>query len=219
MGGYSSEKKKVANIRRDYALEKLTESSVDENPINQFMVWFEQATSADLLDANGMVLSTASKKGIPSSRVVLLKGVDENGFRFYTNYGSQKGRELGENPHAALCFYWAALERQVRIEGNVEKAAREDTEAYFRERPRTSQIGAWASHQSVRVKSREELDNRYKELEQKYEGQEVPVPDFWGGFLLRPRKIEFWQGRKDRMHDRICYEKDDESWKMYRVAP
>lgn len=206
-------------MRRDYAREKLTESSVEDNPINQFMVWFEQAASVDLLDPNAMTLSTVSSEGIPSSRIVLLKGVDERGFRFYTNYDSQKAQELDGNPHAALCFYWAPLERQVRIEGEVEKLSRDESEAYFGQRPRMSQLGAWASEQSSKVGSREELDKRFDEVKQRFENQEVSLPDFWGGYLLKPRKIEFWQGRKDRMHDRICYEKKDDGWEMFRLSP
>ncbi|HEX6981774.1 MAG TPA: pyridoxamine 5'-phosphate oxidase [Balneolaceae bacterium] len=219
MGGYRSDKREVAQMRRDYAREKLTESSVEDNPINQFMVWFEQAASVDLLDPNAMTLSTVSSEGIPSSRIVLLKGVDERGFRFYTNYDSQKAQELDGNPHAALCFYWAPLERQVRIEGEVEKLSRDESEAYFGQRPRMSQLGAWASEQSSKVGSREELDKRFDEVKQRFENQEVSLPDFWGGYLLKPRKIEFWQGRKDRMHDRICYEKKDDGWEMFRLSP
>ncbi|NIT61430.1 MAG: pyridoxamine 5'-phosphate oxidase, partial [Aliifodinibius sp.] len=168
-------------------------SEVCENPIDQFTEWFEQAFAADLLDVNAMTLSTATKQGRPSSRIVLLKGVDEDGFQFYTNYGSRKGQELNENPYAALCFYWAPLERQVRIEGEVEKISRSTSENYFQQRPRESKLGAWASKQSNKVGSREELEKRFKEIKQKFEDQEIPLPDFWGGFLLRPQRIEFWQ--------------------------
>jgi pyridoxamine 5'-phosphate oxidase len=214
-----SDKRKIAQLRRDYSQEALLESDVFENPIDQFMKWFEEALSAELVDPNAMTLSTVSQDGMPSSRVVLLKGIIEEGLQFYTNYTSQKSKELEANPQAALCFYWAPLERQVRIQGTVEKLSREESADYFRQRPRQSQLGAWASSQSDRLESREELVKRFEEVKKQFEGQEVPLPDFWGGYLLRPSKIEFWQGREGRMHDRICYEKEDGSWKRNRLAP
>jgi len=213
------EEKSVAELRRDYTKQELLESEVCDDPIDQFVKWFEQALSADLLDVNAMTLSTATNDGRPSSRIVLLKGVDEQGFRFYTNYNSRKGRELDENPQAALCFYWAALERQVRIEGTVQKVSKEDSENYFRQRPRLSQIGAWASQQSTEVDSRDALVAKFKEIEQRFKDQEVPLPEFWGGYLLQPNRIEFWQGRKGRMHDRICYNKEGDHWSKSRLAP
>lgn len=211
--------KKIAELRREYSQQQLVESEVCEHPIDQFSQWFQQALSAKLLDANAMTLSTATKEGKPSSRIVLLKGIDENGFRFYTNYESRKGRELNENPHAALCFYWAPLERQVRIEGKVEQLSPKESEDYFHQRPRQSQLGAWASKQSTKVKSREVLESRFKEMQEKYRNQEIPLPEFWGGFQLMPQRIEFWQGRKSRMHDRICYEKKNGEWQIFRLAP
>ncbi len=213
------EEKSVDELRRDYTKQELLESEVCDDPIDQFVKWFEQALSADLLDVNAMTLSTATNDGRPSSRIVLLKGVDEQGFRFYTNYNSRKGRELDENPQAALCFYWAALERQVRIEGTVQKVSKEDSENYFRQRPRLSQIGAWASQQSTEVDSRDALVAKFKEIEQRFKDQEVPLPEFWGGYLLQPNRIEFWQGRKGRMHDRICYNKEGDHWSKSRLAP
>lgn len=206
-------------MRRDYAREELSESAVSKNPVDQFMVWFEQALSADLLDPNAMILSTASKEGIPSSRVVLLKGVDDEGFRFYTNYTSRKGQELKENPRAALCFYWPRLERQVRIEGEVRQLSRENSASYFHQRPRLSQLGAWASNQSSKVESREVLEAQFEKVKKRYEGDEVPLPDFWGGYIVEPRRIEFWQGRKGRLHDRICYEKENGNWIRFRLSP
>jgi len=219
MSSNSDEKNEVAGIRRDYEGEELVESAVKDNPIDQFKVWFEKALSSDLLDPNAMTLSTATKNGRPSSRIVLLKGIDDQGFRFYTNYGSRKGRELDENPQAALCFYWSELERQVRIEGKVEKVSREESETYFRQRPRLSQLGAWASKQSTEVHSRKELESNFKSVRQEFKDQDVPLPDFWGGYLLRPTRIEFWQGRKGRLHDRICYEKEGGEWEIFRLAP
>lgn len=214
-----TEKERVAKIRRDYTQQALVESAIKESPIDQFKIWFEQALSADLLDPNAMTLATATKDGAPSSRIVLLKGVDEDGFRFYTNYSSRKGKELEENPQAALCFYWPSLERQVRIEGRVEKLSRTESADYFHQRPRLSQLGAWASHQSHKVDSREELEASFNKIKERFEGQEVPPPDFWGGYLLKPVRVEFWQGRSGRLHDRICYEKQGDTWNIIRLSP
>ncbi|MGD8427566.1 MAG: pyridoxamine 5'-phosphate oxidase [Balneolaceae bacterium] len=211
--------RKVADIRRDYDREELVESAVKKDPVEQFAEWFEQALSTDMLDPTAMTLSTASKEGIPSSRIVLLKGVDKEGFRFYSNYLSRKGRELEENPRAALCFYWPLLERQIRIEGKVHKLSREESSAYFQQRPRLSRLGAWASKQSSKVESREELEKKFKTIKQKFKDREVPLPDFWGGYILQPQKVEFWQGREGRMHDRICYEKEGDSWNIFRLSP
>lgn len=217
--GKNKDQQDIAHIRRDYSLEKLSESSVDDDPIEQFTMWFEKAIEAEVTDANAMTLSTVSQEGQPSSRIVLLKGVDEQGFRFYSNFSSRKGRELAANPHASLCFYWAPHERQVRIEGKVEQLSREDSAAYFRERPRLSQLGAWASKQSNRVSSREELEYRFQEIKERFADKDVPLPDFWGGYLLKPERIEFWQGREGRLHDRICYKKKAEEWEIFRLAP
>lgn len=219
MSGDKEESKSVAELRRDYNRQALLKSEVCDDPIEQFKEWFKQALSEDLIDPNAMTLSTATKDGFPSSRIVLLKGVDEDGFRFYTNYSSRKAKQLDENPRAALCFYWAPLERQVRIEGTVRKLSEEESEAYFQQRPRLSQIGAWASKQSSKIASREALVDKFKEIEKQFENQEIPLPDFWGGYLLQPVRIEFWQGRKGRMHDRICYEKEANSWTKFRLAP
>lgn len=219
MSGDKQESKSVAQLRRDYNKEALTESEVSDNPIDQFKKWFKKVLSADLLDPNAMTLSTATKEGVPSSRTVLLKGVDDEGFRFFTNYKSRKGQELEENPRAALCFYWPPHERQVRIQGEVQKLSRGESETYFHQRPRQSQISAWASEQSTKVASREELISKFKEIEKRFKDGEVPLPEFWGGYILEPDRIEFWQGRIGRMHDRICYEKEDGSWTMYRLAP
>lgn len=215
----SSGRQDIEQIRRDFAKEELNESTIADNPIRQFSTWFEQALSADLLDPNAMTLSTVNKEGIPSSRIVLLKGVDQQGFRFYTNYKSRKGTELAENPHAALCFYWAALERQVRIEGEVQKLSRDQSEVYFHKRPRLSQLGAWASPQSSKVASRQELESRFKKVKEQFKGEEVPLPDFWGGYCLIPDRIEFWQGRRGRLHDRICYKRKNNDWEVFRLSP
>lgn len=218
MSGDDKEKS-VAELRRDYTKTELNESAVKDDPIQQFEQWFKQALSADLLDPNAMTLATATKDGRPSSRIVLLKGVDDQGFRFYSNYNSRKGRELDENPRAALCFYWPPLERQVRIEGPVQKLSREESANYFQQRPRLSQIGAWASQQSTEVESRDELVARFNKMKKRFRDEEVPLPDFWGGYILQPVRIEFWQGRKGRMHDRICYKKEEGRWTKMRLAP
>lgn len=214
-----SDKEELAALRREYAGEPLNDRSVHEDPIEQFLAWFDQALEAEPMDPNAMTLSTATPDGHPSSRVVLLKGVDKEGFRFYTNYRSRKGRELEENPRAALCIYWPAMSRQVRIEGEVKKLDRKASEDYFQQRPRPSRIAAWASEQSHAVDSREELEERFREYQDKFEGGEVPLPDFWGGYLLRPVAIEFWQGREERMHDRLVYRRKGERWEIGRLAP
>ncbi len=210
---------RVEALRREYAGAPLNGESVDPNPISQFAHWFEQALSAELVDPNAMTLATASSDAVPSARIVLLKGFDERGFRFYTNYESRKGRELAENPRAALCIYWRALSRQVRMEGTVEKLTRKESSNYFRQRPRPSQIGAWASEQSERVDSREDLDERFEQYRRQFEGEEVPLPDRWGGYVLNPGSIEFWQGREKRMHDRLLYRREEPGWEIIRLAP
>ncbi len=206
-------------LRREYAQEELSETSIEPDPIDQFAIWFQQALASDLVDPNAMSLATASRDGMPSVRIVLLKGFDPDGFRFYTNYESRKGRELSENPRAALCFFWAPLERQVRIEGTVEKLDKSESHSYFKRRPRLSQISAWASWQSSSIDSRKQLAEKFKELEERFGNNEIPVPDFWGGFLLRPTAIEFWQGRPGRLHDRLYYSKSSAGWKISRLSP
>ena len=196
----------------------LDESDVLENPVEQFKIWFKQAQESDIIEPNAMYLATAVG-GRPSLRTVLLKGIDEKGFRFYTNYESRKGRELQENPYAALCFHWGELERQVRIEGRVEKLPQKITKEYFDSRPFKSRVGALASRQSSVVSSRKELEDTYSALLKKYEDKEVPLPEFWGGYVLIPDVIEFWQGRAGRMHDRIEYSLEKGRWEKKRLSP
>jgi len=199
------------------AEEFLLEHAASSSPFEQFDAWFADAVTAGLPEPNAMALAT-SVDGRPSVRMVLLKERDARGFVFFTNYGSRKGRELADNPHAALLFFWATLQRQIRIEGSVERVSREESAAYFRTRARGAQVGAWASVQSE-VVTRQALDARVKEIEAEYEGREIPVPPFWGGFRVKPATFEFWQGRNHRLHDRLRYVPDGTGWRIERLAP
>ncbi len=193
---------------------------MDPNPLKQFEQWFQEATEAEPVLPEAVSLATATREGRLSSRMVLLKDFDETGFVFYTNYESRKGLELAENPNAALVFYWRQLERQVCITGTVSKVSREESEAYFRTRPRGSQIGALTSSQSQVVASREVLENRFQQLMAEYEGGEIPLPSYWGGYRLSPATIEFWQGRSDRLHDRFLYKRQSGGpWQLERLSP
>lgn len=210
----------LSDLRREYTLTGLVESDLDPNPFAQFDKWFQQALTASLAEPNAMTLATATIDGKPSARVVLLKGFDERGFVFFTNYESQKGRELSANPFAALVCYWAELERQVKISGRVSRVTAEESETYFRSRPLGSQLGAWASHQSEVVSGREVLENRLEELAQEYRTKPVPLPPYWGGYRLAPETIEFWQGRPNRLHDRLRYAlQDGGEWLIERLSP
>ncbi|WP_299821993.1 pyridoxamine 5'-phosphate oxidase [uncultured Pontibacter sp.] len=210
----------IADIRTNYTKQELTEASVLQHPIQQFQVWLEQAISAEVQEPTALVLSTVSAEGKPSARVVLLKEINENGFTFFTNYSSRKGQELEQNPYASITFFWPALERQVRVEGSVVKAPAAVSDAYFHSRPVGSQIGAWASPQSQVIKSREELQQTEEVYASKFSGTEViPRPEHWGGYTLVPTRIEFWQGRPNRLHDRIVYKLTDGNWQLNRLAP
>lgn len=209
----------ISQLRRDYVSQPFDESHIADDPFDQFKRWFEEAMRAEQPDVEAMILSTAASDGRISGRVVLLKGFDTRGFVFYTNYESRKSRELMENPQAALTFYWHTLNRQLRIEGMIEKASRQEAEVYFRTRPRGSQIGAWASPQSDEIVSRELLEQRVAEIESRFGEGEIPCPPFWGGWRLLPARIEFWQGRESRLHDRIVYAKQIGAWQISRLAP
>lgn len=209
----------LADLRREYASRALTEADALDDPIQQFSVWFGEALKSELLDTNAMTLATASRDGAPSARIVLLKGFDDAGFVFFTNYESAKARDLEGNPQACLLLFWAALERQVRISGRVSKTPSKESETYFQSRPFESQIGAWASAQSRSLDGRAALEARYAELAAKYAGGPVPLPPFWGGYRVQPDAIEFWQGRKSRLHDRLLYTKHAGGWVRTRLAP
>jgi pyridoxamine 5'-phosphate oxidase len=197
----------------------ISEKNARSNPFEQFELWFRHARESKVAKPDAMVLATAGAEGRPTARVVLLKEVDVKGFSFYTNYESVKGRQLSENDRAALLFYWPELHRQVRIEGAVRKLSREESYEYFSSRPRKSRIGAWASHQSEVVGSREELDAEFKKFEKQFFSAEVPLPEYWGGYRLVPNRIEFWQERPNRMHDRISYVLVGDSWRIERLSP
>src|SRR5215469_2036371 len=232
----------LADIRRNYSGGGLARTDLDANPVSQFEAWFARAASEQggsrwrkisialyklwhaclghqPVDVNAMVLATADKDGKPSARTVLLKGVDERGFIFYTNYDSRKGRELTENPNAALTFFWPELERQVCVAGTVSKLSAAESETYFKSRPRGSRLAAWASNQSDIVSNRAELEKKWKAMEAKFP-EDIPLPPNWGGYVLKPERIEFWQGRLNRLHDRFCYTLQlNNSWKLERLSP
>ncbi len=233
----------IADLRREYNFAGLRRADLENEPIAQFNKWFTQAagvnrsgrlrrflirnykallqiTGAEPMDVNAATLATADKEGRPSARIVLLKGVDQRGFIFFTNYGSRKGRELTENPNAAMTFYWPDQERQVCVAGVVQQLDRPEIDAYFRSRPKGSRLAAWASRQSEVIANREILEKRWKELQEQYPGDEIPTPPFWGGFVLSPERVEFWQGRPSRLHDRFCYtKKPDGTWQIDRLSP
>jgi pyridoxamine 5'-phosphate oxidase len=234
---------RIADLRREYTLAGLRRADLNPDPIAQFNRWFEDAAGARVggrvrqfciaayktllqvggvrpMDLNACTLATADGEGRPSARIVLLKGLDQRGFAFFSHYNSRKGRELAENPHAALVFYWADLERQVCVTGTVTRLSRDESEAYFRTRPKGSRLSAWATKQSEPVENRAALDQRWAKAQEQYPGDEVPMPEHWGGYLLSPQTIEFWQGRPSRLHDRFRYSRQpDNSWRIERLSP
>ena len=212
--------KSIADIRKVYQLQSLLEAQVSNDPITQFGTWWQQALESKIEEPNAMILSTASADGKPSSRVVLLKGIHEKGFVFYTNYNSRKGREIVQNPFVSLLFFWKEIERQVRIEGTITQTSPEESDEYFYSRPLESRIGAWCSAQSSVIESRELLDKNVLKYNNQFKDGTVPRPEFWGGFIVAPYRIEFWQGRPGRLHDRLQYNySENENWKIERLAP
>lgn len=210
----------LADVRKDYILKTLSEDQVLKDPAEQFLLWFREAVDASVNEPNAMHLSTVDEQRQPNGRIVLLKSCDATGFTFFTNYQSRKGAELAANPFASLTFFWPELERQVRIQGAVKFVSEHDSDAYFKSRPRGSRIGAWVSDQSQIIDSRQTLETRQKELEHQFQNSEVPRPAHWGGYCLEPARVEFWQGRASRLHDRICYTKSvNGGWKIERLAP
>ena len=209
----------AASLRKEYTRAGLNRADVHSDPVVQFNAWFEETLAAGLHEPNAMIVATATANGRPSARTVLLKGYDERGFVFYTNYEGRKAGELDANPACALLFYWGELERQVRIEGCASRISNEESDAYFASRPRGSRLGAWASEQSRPVEDRTVLEERVRDLEAEYEGRGVPRPPFWGGYRVEPDTIEFWQGRENRLHDRLVYSRVGDDWRIDRLQP
>jgi pyridoxamine 5'-phosphate oxidase len=210
----------IADIRKDYQLQSLTENDVAPNPLDQFRHWWDDALRSKIEEVNAMTLATSSSDGIPSARILLLKGISEKGFIFFTNYNSYKGQQLAENPRACLVFFWKEIERQVRITGIAEKLGNEENDIYFNSRPEKSRIGAWASPQSQVIESREWLDEQNKSYESKFNSNPLARPTHWGGYIVKPVTIEFWQGRPSRLHDRLQYSLTESGeWKVDRLAP
>ena len=211
--------RQLEELRRDYSSHSLLETSVASDPFAQFSTWMDETIKSEVIDANAMTVSTVDEMGRPSSRIVLLKGFDHNGFIFFTNYNSNKAADLEANPNIVMHFFWPDLQRQTMITGMAAKTTREVSEAYFATRPVESKIGAWASEQSSVLTSRKELESRVAETQKRFAGQPIPCPPFWGGFCVTPRLFEFWQGGANRLHDRICYTLDGTEWKISRLSP
>jgi len=209
----------VAALRKNYTKGGIVDSNLPDSPIAFFKTWLDEAVKSEVMEPNAMSLATADKDGTPNVRMVLLKGIEGETIHFYTNYESEKGKELADNPQASVAFWWPELERQVRISGSVEKISEKESTDYFHSRPRESQIGAWSSNQSREVMNRVDLQNRYEKIKKKFEGADIPKPEFWGGYQINIKKIEFWQGRPGRLHDRIKYVKNSEEWTKSRLQP
>jgi pyridoxamine 5'-phosphate oxidase len=211
--------KSLNNIRREYKLNKLSEETVHKIPLKQFEIWFEEVLKERLIEPNAMMLATADDKAKPSVRVVLMKGLSKKGFTFFSNYNSRKGKNLFNNSSASLLFFWAELERQVRVEGKIKKISKAESQKYFDTRPLESRLAAWASEQSSVIPDRDYLEKRFQKYKEQFKEKKIPMPNDWGGFILVPEYFEFWQGRENRLHDRICYKKQKGKWKNFRLAP
>ena len=209
----------LKKIQNSYSSEPLNEVVANKNPFTQFMKWYDEAVNSGITDVNAMIIATASKTGLPSVRTVLLKGYDEKGFVFYTNYESDKAKDLDANPNASLLFLWKELARQIRISGRVEKTTLEESEAYFRTRPADHQLSAWASAQSSVIPNRAFLEGEFKQVQRQFKGKEIPLPPYWGGYRIIPTEFEYWQGRDSRLHDRICYTLTNNQWIITRKSP
>ncbi len=207
------------DLRKEYARASLDEATALPDPVKQFEKWFEEACASKLPEPNAMSISTVNAEGRPSSRIVLLKSFDQQGFVFFTNYESRKGRELEQNPFVSILFFWPELERQIRIEGKAEKISRAESLAYYFSRPVNSRLGAWASAQSAVIDSRRVLEKKWEEMKARFEGREIPIPDFWGGYRVVPDAFEFWQGRESRLHDRLYYRQEKGLWNIARLSP
>ena len=213
------DKKIIQELRKNYKLKSLDQKDVLENPYEQFSIWFEEAMSSQLPEPNAMILATAAKDGKPSVRALLLKGFDEKGFIFYTNYESRKGKELAENNFASILFFWPELERQIRLEGTVNKISQQESVIYFDTRPYKSRIGAWASNQSEVIENRFFIVKKFLKYFIKFHSKDIPLPPYWGGYILKPEVFEFWQGRANRLHDRVRYSNVDGKWNVVRLSP
>ena len=212
-------RKSINNLRREYKLNKLSEKTVQQDPLNQFEKWFKEVLKVGLIEPNAMILATADNKAKPSVRVVLMKEYGREGFTFFTNYTSRKGQNLSDNSHASILFFWAELERQVRVEGLIKKISRTESKKYFDTRPLESRLAAWTSEQSKMIPGRDYLEAKFQIFKRQFKGRQIPVPPDWGGFRLVPEYFEFWQGRESRLHDRICYKKVTKKWKIFRLSP
>jgi pyridoxamine 5'-phosphate oxidase len=211
--------KNVADLRRDYSLQELSEDAVAADPFVQFGNWFDEYLASEPTEPSAFLLSTVGVDGEPSSRVVLLKGFDEHGFVFFTNYTSKKARDIAHESRVGMTFFWPELERQVHVRGVAERTSREESENYFASRPVASKLGAWASKQSTKLAGRSKLEDEFETIKKRFEGGDIPCPEFWGGFRIVPSRFEFWQGRRSRLHDRICYELKEGAWSIFRLYP
>lgn len=209
----------IADIRKDYKLRQLLERDLNPDPFQQFDSWWQEVLTSEITEPNAMTLCTASADGVPSARIVLLKGISDGGFLFFTNYNSYKAKDLADNPRACIVFFWKELERQVRVTGLVEKTNSAISDEYFNSRPEASRIGAWSSPQSQTIKDREWLETNEKEFAKRFETKQLVRPAFWGGYILKPVTVEFWQGRPNRLHDRLQYSREGDNWKISRLAP